>query len=90
MTTRKTSKKKLHKPDPTGGYTARQAAYDIAMGWLSNAYNNRTSDVLGVLDDCSPSYRRRVRIQIAKLHNRLLDRSGLCGVQLDEEVPKGE
>lgn len=63
-----------------GSYTPREAAYDVALGWLSNAYHGRTADV-ETIDDRA-SYQKQLKQQIAKLHNKLLRDSKLDGVEL--------
>lgn len=63
------------------GFTPKEAAYDIAIGWISNVIEGYASD----LDDIEPpSRRKQVRKQLAKLHNRLLDQSGLDGIAKEE------
>lgn len=65
-----------------GGYTPREAAHDIAIGWLRNAYNGATAD-LASYDD-RDRYERELKKQIAKLHNRLLRDSGLDGSEIGD------
>ncbi len=72
-------------------YTPKEAAYDIAIAWLSLAYRERTDDLSAYTNKgqnayCQTPYQKKlVRRQIAKLHNRLLEKSGLDGIALDEE-----
>jgi hypothetical protein len=65
-----------------GGYTAKQAAYDIAMGWVKAVFEDRTADVDKYAT--TEEDRRRIRQQLAKLHNRMLSKSTLDGLPLDE------
>lgn len=58
--------------------TPRQFAYDLAIGWLRAAYQGHTGD----LADLTPAQKRDVKEAIAKLHNNLLDKSGLDGLPL--------
>ena len=58
--------------------TPRQFAHDLAIGWLRAAYQGHTSD----LDDLIGAHRRDVKEAIAKLHDHLLDRSGMDGLPL--------
>lgn len=60
--------------------TPREFAYDLAIGWLANAYRGFTGD----LDDLTPAQKREVKAQIAKLHNRLMDQANLNGTHLGE------
>ena len=60
--------------------TPREFAYDLAIGWLANAYRGFTGD----LDDLTPSQERAVKEQIAKLHNRLLEQADLSGSPLGD------
>ncbi len=75
----------------TPDYTPKEAAYDIAISWLSLAYRGRTDDLSEYANKRNnayfntPSQKKLVKQQIAKLHNRLLDKSGLDGMALDEE-----
>lgn len=67
-----------------GGYTPRQAAIDIALGWLTAAYEGKTDDVKQYAH--TPGLQRDLRREIARLHNELLDESDLDGTALDEDV----
>jgi hypothetical protein len=58
--------------------TPRQFAHDLAIGWLKAAHQGYTSD----LDDLTPAQKRDVKQAIAKLHDQLLDKSGLDGLPL--------
>ena len=60
--------------------TPREFAYDLAAGWLASAYRGGTGD----LDDLTPSQKRAVKEQIAKLHNRLVEQANLDSSPLDE------
>ena len=62
----------------TNDMTPRQFAFDLAIGWLRAAYQGHTSD----LDDLTPAQKRDVKEAIAKLHDRLLDQSGMDGLPL--------
>jgi len=65
-----------------GGLTPKQAATDIALGWLKAAYTEQTADIHSYIT--TPYEHKLVKDQIAKLHNRLLDKSGLDGQSLEE------
>ena len=67
----------------TKNYTAKEAAYDIAVNALNHAF--RHDDLDDYAD--TPSKKQRVRRQIAKLHNKLLDQCSLIGIGLDEDAP---
>lgn len=62
--------------------TPRQTAHSVAIDWLRNAYEGRTSD----LDDLTPAAKRDTRRAIAKLHNQLLEQSRMEGTELDTTV----
>jgi len=68
----------LIKPD----YTPRQAAYDIAIVWLRAAHDGKTSDISNTSYCRTPSEVIAVKAAIAKLHNQLLDKSGLDGMHI--------
>ena len=65
------------------GYTPREEAYDIAIGWLSNVYKRYTNDIENI--EGSPAFRKEVRKQVAKLHNRLAEKVYLDIIPLGEE-----
>lgn len=58
--------------------TPRQIAYSIAIDWLRATYRGHTAD----LDGLTPAVKRDTLAQIAKLHDQLLDRSGMDGTPL--------
>ena len=60
--------------------TPREFAYDLATGWLANAYREATGD----LADLTPAQKREVKAQIAKLHNRLVEQANLGNMPLGE------
>ena len=68
-------------------FTPREEAHSIAIGWLSHAYHGRVAE--GGLGDLRasgpPSHQRRVKRQVAKLHNHLIRESGMAGQELDED-----
>lgn len=68
----------------TNEYTPREVAHDIAIFWLRNAYDERTDDLSNYR--LTPGALRNARRQIAKLHNKLLEHSGLEGSPLPEEA----
>ncbi len=65
------------------GFTPRQAARNLVMGWVRAMVSNRTADIEDM--QMQPSLEREVRKQLAKIHNRLLDETGLDGNYLDTE-----
>lgn len=60
------------------GYTPKQLAHEIAIGWLREVHADRTGDLSGMTE----SQRREVKDQIARLHDRLLSDSKLDGTPL--------
>lgn len=68
--------------------TPREEAHSIAIGWLSNAYHNRTGegDLGDLRNSGPPSHQTKVRRQVAKLHNHLLRRSKMDGQDLEEDL----
>lgn len=67
-----------------GNYTPKEAAYDIAICWLYNAYAEHTNDIARY--DDRPSVQKEIKRQIAKLHNKLIRKTTLDGIELDEEL----
>jgi hypothetical protein len=59
-------------------YTPRQFAHDIALGYLRQVHNRHTSD----LDGLTPAQLREAQAAIARLHDFILDRSGMDGLPL--------
>ena len=68
-------------------FTPTEEAHAIAIGWLSNAYHGRVAegDLGDLRDSGPPSHQRRVKRQVAKLHNHLIRESGMDGQELDED-----
>lgn len=64
------------------GFTPKEAAYDIAIGWIQKTYRGGTSDVENT---GPPAFQKQVRRQLAKLNNRLTHQAGLDGSWLEEE-----
>ena len=64
-----------------GNYTPREAAYTIALGWLDAAYHEWTNDIDQF--DGPPAFDRALKEQLVKLHDQLLEQSGLDGTSLD-------
>lgn len=62
------------------GYSPKEAAFDIAIGWLKAAHDQITGDVARYSN--TPAFERALLPQIAKLHNRLLEQSKLDGLPL--------
>jgi hypothetical protein len=64
------------------GYTPKQFAVDLTLGWISAMAKERTND----LDKLTESEKKLVKKQLANLHNRLLDKEkGLSGTYLEVE-----
>jgi len=63
--------------------TPRVKAHLIAVGWLDHAFYGATAD----LSDLTPTVQRDVRIQLAKIRNRLVDDAKLDALPLDLKRP---
>jgi|LakMenEpi03Aug12_release.lakeMendotaPanAssembly.Ray.scaffolds.fasta_scaffold2158240_1 hypothetical protein len=61
------------------GYTPKEFASDLVIGWIQNIYNFKTAD----LDDLTESQQKQVKLQLAKIHKKLLDSTKLDAVYLD-------
>jgi len=72
----------------TANTTAREEAYNIALGYLRNVYDGKTADIENA--DPRETIQREVKRQVAKLHNRLLKASAMDGIDLDEEFDNPE
>jgi len=77
-----TSKKKVPKKRKRPEFTPRECAHSLTIGWIHHMVKGRTSDLA---EQAPCAYRRQVKRQLIKLHNKLLDQSGLDGVYLEEE-----
>lgn len=67
-----------------GAYTPRQAVFNILITELYHHFHDTGRDWLADYDD-RPSMKRKMKAQIVKFHNKLLEESGLDGIGLDEE-----
>lgn len=68
-----------------GQYTPRETAFDIVIEELYQCFHGcPTRNWLNDYDD-RPHMQRKIKVQIAKLHNKLLKQSGLDGLELEVE-----
>jgi len=66
----------------SGNYTPKEAAITIALAWISGAATGATADVENM--DDRESVQKAIRVQLARIHNRMLDNSNLDGLHVDE------
>lgn len=66
------------------GYTPREQAYDIVIGWIYNVHHEYTQDISHL--DSTESFKKEVKKQLAKIHNKLLEKANLDGVPLDDKA----
>lgn len=64
------------------GFTPRQFAYDLAAGWISAAYQQRTGD----LQDLTESQMNEVKQHLARLYSKVLNDAGLDGLPLSDRA----
>ena len=64
------------------GFTPKQYAHDLAIGWISAIYHRQTSD----LSDLTDAQQKAVREQLAKLHERLLSNANLEGSPILKDI----
>jgi hypothetical protein len=64
------------------GFTPKQYAHDLTVGWISAMYHNDTSD----LADLTASQQKAVREQLAKLYERLLSEARLDGAPILKNI----
>jgi diadenosine tetraphosphate (Ap4A) HIT family hydrolase len=64
------------------GFTPKQYAHDLAVGWISAIYNSHTAD----LSDLTDAQQKAVREQLAKLHERLMNNAKLDGLSLNKDI----
>ncbi len=76
------------KPKPEkkpASMTPAKKAYDIALEALRSAHHDYTNGQATDEEFSTPGKQVRVAKQIAKFHNRLLKKSKLDGLELDED-----
>lgn len=66
--------------------TPAKKAYDLALEGLRADYDQYSNGQANDEEFSSPGKQLRVAKQIAKLHNRLLKKSRLDGVDLEEDL----
>lgn len=76
-------KEKIKKPVTL---TPAKKAYQLALDALAKDYDSYSNGQAIDEDFPSPGKQLRVAKQIAKLHNRLLGKSKLDGIDLDEDL----
>lgn len=63
--------------------TPREAANTIALAWIRLAAIEKTGDVENM--DDRESMQLAIKKQLAKIYNRMLDKSGLDGLHIEED-----
>lgn len=66
------------------GFSPREIAHEVALASLRDAYVEVTRHRRYNGKNLAPTESRAVGTQLAKLHDRLLEKSGLDGVGLGE------
>lgn len=66
--------------------TPAKKAYDLALAALRGSYEEYSNGQASDDEFTSPGKQLRVAKQIAKLHNRLLKKSKLDGLELEEDL----
>ncbi|MHA1859146.1 MAG: hypothetical protein ACTSUU_06845 [Candidatus Thorarchaeota archaeon] len=66
-----------------GSYTPQEAAYAMVITDISATVRDAGGHDWVNMDD-RPSMKRKIKRQLIKLHNRLLEESGLDGINLEE------
>jgi len=66
------------------GFTPKQYAHDLAIGWISAIYHGHTSD----LSDLTDAQQRAVREQLSKLYERLLSSANLEGSPILKDIER--
>lgn len=77
--------KKPKKPKAPVKLTAAKVAYQLALDSLVDAHQLYSTGLANDETFSSPGKQKKVAKQIAKLHNRLLSKSKLDGLGLDED-----
>ena len=65
-------------------YTPRELAAEIVLGWVKEVYHEGTSDLAN--HNLRDKDMRKVKVELAKLHNRLMGKANLNGLPLDELI----
>jgi len=64
------------------GFTPKEQAVSIILDWMRGIYHGKTGDIA----DCgTPAFQEEVKHHISRLHNIMLDKSGLDGTMLEEK-----
>jgi len=71
---------KVNSMKTKNGYTPKEAAEDIVMGWIRAAHTEFTSDVEDF--DGRKKVQRKIKKKLAKMHNKMLNKSTLDGTPL--------
>lgn len=74
------------KPKKPVAVTPAKKAYQLALDALSASYEEYSNGTATDEEFPTPGKQLRVAKQIAKLHNRLLKKSKLDGLELDDEL----
>lgn len=70
------------------GFTPKEKATDLVLGWIRMIEAGKTADLGDIEASSSPVFYTKVRSQLRKIHNRMLDNSGLDGLPIDEPQPE--
>ena len=70
------------------GFTPKEKATDLVLGWIRMIEGGQTADLADIEDSSSPVFHAKVRSQLRKMHNRMLENSGLDGLPIDEPQPE--
>lgn len=63
------------------GFTPKDLAMDITLGWIHDAATGKTRDVSS--RSPTPGFERETYRQLSKLFNRMLRNSGLDGLEIE-------
>lgn len=61
------------------GFTPKEQAADILLGWIKAAHDGNTADVE---NSGTPAFQAEVKRHLARLHDVVLENSGLDGLPL--------
>lgn len=74
------------KPKKPVAVTPAKKAYQIAIDALAASYEEYSNGTAQDEDFSSPGKQLRVAKQVAKMHNRLLSKSKLDGIELEDDL----
>lgn len=65
------------------GFTPKELANDIVLSWIKSSALEKVDNYL---DEETPAFRKKVIEHLKKIHDEMLEQSGLDGIPMEGEV----